>query len=121
MLLPPSVPFPGTGLHQARASSDRELLGQPLALSACLLRGWRCPGPNGAQPGLSQHPTGISHRLPPLQDHLPPGKTDLQQTTLMKQQASGKTYQLWSGRHVQCWARPKRLLTSMERLDEMTS
>jgi hypothetical protein len=33
---------------------------------------------------------GIAHRLPPLQDHLPPGKSDLQQTTVMKQQAAEK-------------------------------
>jgi hypothetical protein len=36
-----------------------------LAASAAPLRGWRCPRPSGAQPGLSQHPTGIAHRLPP--------------------------------------------------------
>jgi hypothetical protein len=36
-----------------------------LAPSAAPLRGWRCPRPNGAQPGLLQHPTGIAHRLPP--------------------------------------------------------
>jgi hypothetical protein len=36
-----------------------------LAASAAPLRGWRGPRPNGAQPGLSQHPTGIAHRLPP--------------------------------------------------------
>jgi hypothetical protein len=36
-----------------------------LAASAAPLRGWRCPRPNGAQPGLSQHRTGIAHRLPP--------------------------------------------------------
>jgi hypothetical protein len=36
-----------------------------LAASAAPLRGWRCPRPNGAQPRLSQHRTGIAHRLPP--------------------------------------------------------
>jgi hypothetical protein len=38
----------------------------------------------------------------PPQDHLPPGKLDLQQTTVMNQQASGKTQKLWSSRHAQC-------------------
>jgi hypothetical protein len=87
-----------------------------LAASAAPLRGWRCPRPNGAQPGLSQHPTGIAHRLPPPQERLPLGKSDLQQTTVMNQQASEKTRQLWSGGHGQCWSRTQRLSPCMKHL-----
>ena len=38
----------------------------------------------------SQHPTGIAHASLPA-DRLPRGKLDLQQTTVMNQQALGKT------------------------------
>ena len=56
----------------------------------------------------------------PPQDHWPSGKSDLQQTTVMKQQASEKTRQLWSRRHGQCYPRTQRLVSSTERLDELT-
>jgi hypothetical protein len=39
----------------------------------------------------------------------------------MKQQPSGKTWQLWSVGHIKCWPRTQRRFTSMERLDKRTS
>jgi hypothetical protein len=65
-------------------------------------------------------PNGDLSSPAPPQDHLPTGKSDLQQTTVMKQQASGKTQQLWSYRHGQCSSGTQRILSTTERLDELT-
>src|SRR5215211_7130205 len=93
LLLPSSLAFPGTGLHRAR----------PPRIESFSVAPWRsAPDHCGlAVPSAERHaaravaaPDGISHRLPPRRTTCRPGKIDLQQTTVMKQQPPGKTWQL---------------------------